>query len=192
MSRKENDKDLDRPRYYSQYWINIARQYALGGVLPSVSTMESGEDDEPFETPVRPATKPANVIDLTPDIDDELPLPRPAAKPAKPRPVEPARSNALTSFADLATLGFGEDAETEELPVGADDDAESVISRIGQQFGEDEDLDVEPDEEEAASLESLEEDEWEEDEEDEDGVTRRRPTRPVKPQRPPRRPDRPF
>lgn len=189
MSRRESEKDLERPHYYSQYWINIAKQYARTGSLAAMPTIEGmdDEDDEDFdELPVRPLAK---VMPPLPEIDDlPLPLPRTVKTPPKQKPPE-LRPSALTSFADLAALGFGAGIEMEEMPVSDDDDTESVMSRIGSNFD-----DGLPNVEEAASLEALTEDEaWDDDEEEEDDIGAvRRPSKPTKPIRPPRRPERPF
>lgn len=191
MSRRESEKDLERPHYYSQYWINIAKQYARSGSLaamPAIEALDDEEDDEDYED-LPPRATATKVAPPEPEIDD-LPLPpapKPAKSPAKQRPVE-QRPSALTSFADLAALGFGADLDVEEMPVSDDDDTESVISRIGSNF------EVVPDEEEAASLEALTEDEaWDDDDEDEDDVGAvRRPSKPIKPVRPPRRPERGY
>ena len=189
MSRRESEKDLERPHYYSQYWINIAKQYARTGsiaAMPAIEGMDD-EDDEDFdELPVRPLAKATPPV---PEIDElPLPLPKLVKNPPKQKPVE-QRASALTSFADLAALGFGADIELEEMPVGDDDDTESVMSRIGSNFD-----DGLPNVEEAASLEALTEDEdWDDDDEDEDDVGAvRRPTKPIKPVRPPRRPERGY
>lgn len=193
MSRRDTDKDLERPHFYSQYWVTIARHYARTGSLVNLPTVvdeteEDVYDDLPPAQPVARAVAtppPAPEPEAEPDIDDlPLPLaPRPTAKPAKPKP-EP-KASSLNSFADLAAIGFGNDAEMEELPVGEDDDTESVISRLGANF-DDDDFPVQPDEEEAASLESLsEEEDWDDDEEEDDTTgAPHRPTRPIKPQRP--------
>jgi hypothetical protein len=193
MSRREIDKDLERPHFYSQYWITIARHYARTGSLANLPTvMEETEEDEIEELPpMRPVARtvtappPAPAPEAEPDIEElPLPLARPTPKPAKPKP-EP-KASSLNSLAELAAIGFGNDMETEELPVSDDDDTESVISRLGSNFDNDEDFGVQPDEEEAASLESLsEEEDWDEDEEEDDTPGgHRRPTRPTKPQRP--------
>lgn len=190
MSRRDIEKDLERPHYFSQYWINIARQYALGGAsaLEAMQTVDEDEEELAPPPPVRPAPKPAAPLTaLTADLED-FPVPRAPSKPVKQRPPE-QKPASLTSFADLLTQGFGEGMDMDELAVGADADDDEVISRIGANF----DDEVEPDEEEAASLETLSEEENlfdEEEEVDDFGAPRR--AKPTKPVRPPRRPERPF
>lgn len=189
MSRRDTDKDLERPHFYSQYWISIAKQYARTGdiaSLPSVGALME-EDDEEVEDlpPARPAAKTVTAPPPpVPEIDDfPLPLAKTPPKPQKNRP-EP-KPSALTSFADLAAIGFGGDMDVEDLAVSDEDDAESVISRLGSNFRDDDEDFVEPDEEEAASLESLsEEEDWDDDDEEEGDGGPRRPTRPSKPTRP--------
>ncbi len=200
MSRRDSEKDLERPHFYSQYWIAIAQQYARSGSLEAMPPIETSIADDDFEeaAPARPVARatvapPPPAPPAEPEIDDLPIIPARPSRPTKARQPEPRPTPALTSFADLAALGFGEDIEMEDLPVGADEDEASVMSRLGSNFDND---DVQPDEEEAASLESLaEEDDYDDDEEDEDDLGVRRPTkptRPVKPPRPVRRPDRPF
>lgn len=189
MSRRDTEKELERPHYFSQYWINIARQYALGGAS-ALETMPALDEDEeelqPLPLPLRPTPKAAAPLTaLSADLED-LPVPRAPTKPAKQRPLE-QKPAALTSFADLATLGFGEGLDVDELAVGADADDDEVISRIGSNF----DDEVEPDQEEAASLETLSEEEnlFDEEEEDVDDFGAPRRAKQVKPVRPPRRPE---
>jgi len=194
MSKKD-DKDLERPHYYSQFWINIARggdgsEISLGnGSATHVADRADSYVDDLF--PVNDHTASSlDDIDDEPedDFEDELPLPpQPAPKPNRQRNT-PTRSSTLSSFADLAAIGFGAGAETEELSVGADAETDDIISQLESGFDMGR---VEPDEEEAASLESLseEEDEQWDDEEDEnkDGIPRRG-VRPVVPPKPTRRP----
>jgi hypothetical protein len=187
MSRRETDKDLERPHFYSQYWISIAKQYARTGdiaSLPAVGALMEDEDEMEDLPPVRPAAKTVTAPPPVPEIDDfPLPVAKAPAKPPKNRP-EP-KPSALTSFADLAAIGFGGDMEMEEMPVSDEDDTESVISRLGSNFRDDDEDIVEPDEEEAASLESLsEEEDWDDDEDEDNDGTPRRPSRPSKPTRP--------
>jgi hypothetical protein len=182
MSKKD-DRDLERPHYYSQYWINIARQAYNGGISDLGNTVEE-EDSTPPEV-IRPVNT-AVAVEEPLDEFEELPLPvPPTPKPSKQRTASQQRAS-LTSLADLAALGFGADAETEELAVGADDDENDIVSRLESEF------DMGTMDEDEADLEPLpdEEDElWDEDEEEEDenGVSLR-PPRTVIPPKPPRRP----
>ena len=194
MSRKD-EKDLERPHYYSQFWINQAREAA--GQPINFSNGDGGltqvldREDEDFDVPLM-ASKIAPAITDTLDDLDELPLPPPPApKPIKQKAPTPQRAAPLSSFADLATLGFGKGAETDELAISADDSTEDIMSRIESEFELSNEVDVVPDEEEAASLETLSEAEgdlWEEEEEDDDALPRRGAG--PRPKIPPRRPQR--
>src|SRR5712692_5902823 len=90
MTRKDTSQEMDRPHYYSQFWVDVA------GGKRSVADVAGAA--EPFEA------------------DDELPLAlpeyetaapaRPAAKPKPAKPEkkpEPARPT-LTALADLANI----------------------------------------------------------------------------------------
>lgn len=179
MTRKDI-ADLDRPHYYSQFWVDIA----------------AGKRDV--------TAAPVSETDLV-DLDaDELaadeflppaPVVKPAAKPAKPakpaeRVPEQVRST-ITSLADLdqlmkssAEMGddtvpdiesseigelapFGQPAQAEEPAIVTDFDLDQAAEEPAEAEGEDEFADVDFDEEE--------EDEW--------GT----PRRGAKPQKPPRR-----
>jgi hypothetical protein len=186
MSRRDTEKDLERPHYFSQYWINIARQYAQGDVPLTTMAVEVDEEDDFAPTPAS-ASRPAVRTSLNPleaGLDD-LPVARPTQKAAPKKP-EPSKAS-LNSLADLAALGFGDDVEVDDLPVGADADDDDVMSRLGANF----DDEITPDEEEAASLESLSEEEDfldEEDEEDDEfgGPRRGKSSKPARPRRPER------
>ncbi len=188
MSRRDSERDVERPRYYSTYWINIARQESGKNGGPSVLAEDLIEDEEDLEEDFLP--EPPVV---TPPPNSITPI-RPATPPA-PKKAKPPEPRTLSSLADLAELGFGKDIEQpQDLAIGDDEDTESIISRIESGFDDDDDEqdeDVLPDEEEAASLEALEDEEWADDEEDEDselGPRRRTVPRPKPPRRPaPRR-----
>jgi hypothetical protein len=187
MSKKD-DRDLERPHYYSQYWINVARQAAGLSVAEDFEDFSTSDPDLITDSlsPLGIRTG-STIVDNTMDELDDITLPVPTVAPKPQKPRLPSRPPSLSSFADLAALGFGPDTETEELPVGIDDDEAAIVSRLESEF----DMgNVEPDEEEAASLESLaeeDEDYWSEEEEDDD-MPRRRTI--IPPARPPRRPTR--
>ena len=183
MTRKDTSQELDRPHYYSQFWVDVA--------AGKRSVADGGSDAEPFEA------------------DDELPLAlpeyetavpaRPAAKPKAAKPEkkpEPARPT-ITSLADLANIDLlmknsaaMDGDEVPDLEAGAMDD----LAPFGESSAEETpvvtDFDVEP--EVAAAEAEDEEDEFagedfDEDEEDEWGGTRRPGKAPKAPKRPPRR-----
>ena len=188
MTRKDTSQELDRPHYYSQFWVDVA--------AGKRSVADGGNDAEPFEA------------------DDELPLAlpeyetavpaRPAAKPKAAKPEkkpEPARPT-ITSLADLANIDLlmknsaeMDGDEVPDLEAGAMDD----LAPFGESSTEETpvvtDFEVEP--EDAAEAEAGavdEEDEFgsddfdeEEEEEDEWGGARRPGKAPKAPKRPPRR-----
>jgi len=181
MTRKDT-ADLDRPHYYSQFWVDIA----------------AGKRDVTAAS----ATEMADLTDLV-DLDadtlaeEELPPPpapvaKPAAKakPAKPAP-EPPRST-ITSLADLDQL-MKSSAEMDDDTVPDIESSEiGDLAPFGQPAQEEEpaivtdfDLDQAAEEPvaEAAGEDELEDMDFDEEEEDEWGS----PRRGTKPQKPPRR-----
>jgi hypothetical protein len=188
MTRKDTSQELDRPHYYSQFWVDVA--------AGKRSVADVGSDAEPFEA------------------DDELPLAlpeyetavpaRPAAKPKAAKPEkkpEPARPT-ITSLADLANIDLlmknsaeMDGDEVPDLEAGAMDD----LAPFGEPSTEETpvvtDFEVKPEdaaeaEAEAGAEEEEDEfagDDFDEEEEDEWGGTRRPGKAPKAPKRPPRR-----
>ncbi len=180
MTRKDT-ADLDRPHYYSQFWVDIAAGKR------DVAAAPAGETD---------------LVDLDADElaeDELLPPPAPVAKPAaKAKPTKPAERapeqvrSTITSLADLDQLmkssaemsddtvpdiesseigdlaPFGQPAQAEEPAIVTDFNLDQAAEEpAAEAEGEDEFADMDFDEEE--------EDEW--------GT----PRRGAKPQKPPRR-----
>jgi hypothetical protein len=186
MTRKDTSQEMDRPHYYSQFWVDVA--------AGKRSVADVGSDAEPFEA------------------DDELPLAlpeyetavpaRPAAKPKAAKPEkkpEPARPT-ITSLADLANIDLlmknsaeMDGDEVPDLEAGAIDD----LAPFGEPSTEETpvvtDFEVKPEdaaEAEAGAEEEEDEfagDDFDEEEEDEWGGTRRPGKAPKAPKRPPRR-----
>ncbi len=179
MNRK--DSETERPHFYSQYWIGIARQIG-GGALSATAIA-------PEPSIARPQAKAA--IPPVLDDDDLDLLPKPLPRPIKPKPQAVPKTTTLKDLSELAALGIGQDADAGESPFSDDDSPEEVLSKLtkGAAAPSDdldslEEIGVEPDEEEAASLESLSDEEaWEDEEEDDIGLGRR--PRPIKPSRRP-------
>ncbi|MEO7019853.1 MAG: hypothetical protein ABI234_06855 [Ktedonobacteraceae bacterium] len=60
MTRKDSEKDVDRPRYYSQFWLDIAAgRRVIGGPRPEDEAGEAGEAEllEPEPEPIPPTRK---------------------------------------------------------------------------------------------------------------------------------------
>ncbi len=191
MNRRD-DRDLEKPHYYSTYWIEQAREAAglvvnMGDDQMAAATQVLDHEDDiaDDELAAPPIPKAPPTISTPLDDFDDLPLP-PAPKPAKQKaPAHPQRPTSLSSFADLAAMGFGAGAETDELAISPDDDADEIISQLESEF---EMGHVEPDDEEAASFETLSEEEselWDDEEGgDDDGVPRAPRGKPSSPRRP--------
>jgi hypothetical protein len=191
MNRRD-DRDLEKPHFYSQYWIDQAREAA--GLVVNVSDeqttatqvldrFDSTIDDEPI-APHIPKAPPTLNTPLD-EFDDLLPV-SPTPKPVKQKPPAHPQRERLTNLADLAALGFGAGAETDELAISPDDDADDIISQLESEFDMGR---VEPDDEEAASFETLSEEEnemWDDEEEEGDGDGAPHPPRgkPSSPRRP--------
>jgi hypothetical protein len=181
MSRKDT-ADLDRPHYYSQFWVDIAAGKR------DVTAASAAETDL------------ADLVDLDADTlaVEELPPPPPApvvkpvakAKPAKPA-AEPPRST-ITSLADLDQL-MKSSAEMDDDTVPDIESSEiGDLAPFGQQTQDEEpaivtdfDLDRAAEEPVAADADAdeLEDMDFDEEEEDEWGS----PRRGTKPQKPPRK-----
>jgi hypothetical protein len=182
MTRKDT-ADLDRPHYYSQFWVDIAagKRDVTATPATEIDLVDLGADElaeDEFVPPPAPVVKPAA-----------------KAKPAKPaeRAPEPARPT-ITSLADLANIDllmkssaemdndtvpdiesseigdlapFGQPVQDEEPAIVTDFDLDHVSEEPAAAEDEDEFADVDFDEEE--------EDEW--------GAPRRGGGKPQKPPR---------
>jgi len=182
MSRKDIAQEVDRPHYYSQFWIDIAQGKRDLSAARSVESEAEIDDVEPasFDAEPEPVAGPA-------------PKPKATKLPDKrPEPVRPV----ISSLADLANIDLlmksSAEMDNDEVPdieAGAIDD----LGPFGQTGTEAEpsivtDFDVQniEDEPEEVFEDSLmDSDDFEEDEEDEWGSTRK-PSKPQKPRRQPR------
>jgi len=189
MIRKDLAADLDRPRYYSQFWIDVAmgkRDVTTASATETVAPVD--EVDEPaFEVQAEPEFEPEPLpIRAVP-----APSMPPKKKPEKEKK-EPARS-ALTSLADLANIDMlmksSAEMEGDEIPdieAGPTSDLAPIITDFDVSEAEDEEPAYATDEQE----EVFDDADFDEDEEDEWGNTRK-PSKPQKQQRRRERPDRP-
>jgi hypothetical protein len=184
LSRKDTSQDLDRPHFYSQFWIDVAQGKrdlsAVRGVDPDAEAEDIEEED--FGMPPEP-------------VVSSLPKPKaapkaPEKKPEPPRPV-------ISSLADLANIDLlmrsSAEMDSDEVPdieAGAIDDlgpfAEAAASTEPAIVT---DFDLDAAEKEPAELleESLDDDDVDFDEEEEDDWgSPRKSSKPQKPRRQPR------
>lgn len=172
MSRKDIATDLDRPHFYSQFWIDVAggkRDVTLASE-PAAETEPEDVDEAEFEPVVQVA--PTKKVAKVPEKKQEAPRPT------------------ITSLADLANIDLlmksSAEMDTDEVPDIATGPA-SDLEPIATDFSADA-LDAEP-ELLADDDEGLD---FDEEEEDEDWGGARRGPRQTKPRRRdrPERPER--
>ena len=95
MTRKDSERDAERPRYYSQFWLDVAAGRRVIGTpktdegvegfepeMPETGvTRKTGRNNSPAtdgyrevfsRTAVEPAPVPDEVIEPEPDMEDEL------------------------------------------------------------------------------------------------------------------------
>ena len=175
MTRKDSDKDSERPHYYSQFWLDIAAgRRTIGGPKPE----DEGELLEDSQEPIvlrRPfRSEPEEDLD---EVDE--PIGRGERPAVLSRPVADEVSPSLDDL----------DAEADEVPLAADDTEslavnDSVEDADIPDFATDED-DVEEEEEADEGEDFYDE---EEEEEDDDGWVAGRGRKKVTPKRPTKQP----
>jgi hypothetical protein len=183
LNRKDTSQELDRPHFYSQFWIDVAQgKRDLSATRPAEgdSEVEDSEDEE-FGIQPEPIAAPG---------------PKPRATKAPEKKVEPPRP-VISSLADLANIDLlmksSAEMDTDEVPdieAGAMDD----LGPFGQSTDASEpsiitDFDVEDIESQPEAMADEDLDEESEDydeEEDDDWGSTRRSSKPQKPRRQPR------
>ena len=125
MTRKDVTQDIDRPHYFSQFWIDVAmgkRDVTAGRVAEAETEVDDLEDEQDRDV------EPAPVVAKAP------PKPKPVSKAPEKKP-EPARPT-ITSLADLANIDLlmksSAEMDTDEVPdieSGAIDD----LGPLGQE-----------------------------------------------------------
>lgn len=93
MTRKDVTQDIDRPHYFSQFWIDVAqgkRDVTAGRVAEAETDVDDIEDEQDHDF------EPVPVVAKAP------PKPKPASKAPEKKP-EPTRPT-ITSLADLANI----------------------------------------------------------------------------------------
>src|SRR5262249_37809170 len=177
MTRKDAAADLDRPHYYSQFWLDVA----MG--KRDVTVASAHETAAPVDEVNEPE------LELEPDFEPEPePLPikaMPAPSAPKKKPEKEKKGAPLTSLADLASIDMlmksSAEMEGDEIPdieAGPTSDLEPITTDFDvSETGEEEPAYLADEEDEA-----LGDGDFEEDEEDEWGDTRK-PSKPQKQQR---------
>ena len=169
MTRKDSEKEADRPHYYSQFWLDVAAgRHVIGAPKPG----EESEIAEPEPEPIAPRrmTRPGSANDhATSDGRRETPVhvvARPVALPdVEPDEIDEPEDDEITENAPSADEVSPQDFDVtdDDLPdMELDEDAEDNEDEDEEDFDEDED-----------------------EEEDEDwgarGRKKPKPARPVKP-----------
>ncbi len=131
MTRKDSEKDAERPHYYSQFWLDIAAgRRVIGGPKPEEA--EASEAEAPEPAPVRKAGRGSEPVKETPR----------ASVVAEPEvEEEELEQDTAVEEGEIPTIVFDEDAEVID-----EEEAEEEYSDE-EDFFEDEDEDEDEDEE---------------------------------------------
>ncbi|HEY7127070.1 MAG TPA: hypothetical protein VH540_24255 [Ktedonobacterales bacterium] len=123
MARKDSEKDVERPRYYSQFWLDVAagRKVFTGG--KGALETDEGDGSEQDELPEVPMKGPAAVKSAPPPA-------APAETPARwsaPAGQQSIHLSGKESLADLAAAaGLVDIGDNEEVPELTGDFSEDV------------------------------------------------------------------
>jgi hypothetical protein len=178
MARKDLEKETERPRYYSQFWLDVAagRRVIGGGKGAQEEEADGGEAESAPELSTK-AGKASKGPAMSPVVEAE-----PAARRS---PGQPLRLSGAESLADLAAAAGLVDLEADE---GMADLEEEDVSEELEPLPEAEEADLtEEPEEEPYSFTDLYDEEEEEEEEEEGGWPSSRRTKKHKKQEKPRR-----
>lgn len=173
MTRKDSEKDSERPHYYSQFWLDVAAGRRVIGT-PKLGDEEASELELPEVPPTRRGGR----------VSAQEPLDEPYANRLEDH--ETAAIATEEEYPELEEETPATDEEEQDLQGGAVDDIDIP----------DMDLGLEEEDEEDFFEEDLEEDEEEEEEEEEDigwggrGRKKAKPGRQTKPTKKPGKRDR--
>lgn len=172
MTRKDSEKEADRPHYYSQFWLDVAAgRHVIGAPKPG----DEGDIAEPELEPVAPRrmARPGSTNDHAASDGRRETLVHPVAHPVAVPTAEP----------DELDEPEADEVSTDDIP----DTDEVSIQDFDVTDGDLPDMELDEDVEENADEdeESFDGDEEEEEEDEEDwgarGRKKAKPTRPVKP-----------
>jgi hypothetical protein len=186
MTRKDAAADLDRPHYYSQFWIDVAmgkRDISSAGATETVAPTDELSEPE-FAPEFAPEPEPLPIA--------AMPAPSAVKKKPEKEKEKDKKGAPLTSLADLASIDMlmksSAEMEGDEIPdieAGPTSDLAPIITDFDVSEAEDDEPAYLADEEDA----DLGDTEFDEEEEDEWGNTRK-PSKPQKQQRRRERPER--
>lgn len=178
MARKDLEKETERPRYYSQFWLDVAagRRVIGGGKGAQEGEEAEGSEEESASELSSKAAKGPKGAAMPPVVE---------AEPASRRAGHSLRLSGTESLADLAAAAGLVDMESgeeiSELEEGNVIEDLEPLPEAGEAV-----LAGEPAEEETYSFTDLY-DEEEEEEEEEEGWSSRRGKKHKKPEKPRRR-----
>ncbi|WP_052888603.1 hypothetical protein [Thermogemmatispora carboxidivorans] len=166
MTRKESEKDTERPHYYSQFWLDVAAGRRVIGSSKTTEESETGERGERDSQESGAARKPARGSHIPSSESREREEPR--ASQAETLTAQAHQSEVTAPAASSAAASSEETiAPEEELPTVEEDEESVEADEEDEELLEEEPLDTPPEEEEYAEEEELEPD-FEEEEEEED------------------------
>jgi hypothetical protein len=153
MTRKDSDKDADRPHYYSQFWLDIAAgRRVIGGPKPEEAETSAGEAPEPASSRKTGRSGADGYRETQASV---------AAEPVVEEAVEEEEEEEFEQeeTVEQPDIDFGEELESEEEPL--DDE---VMAELESEDGVIEDAVVEeefePEEEDFFDEEEEEEEDW--------------------------------
>jgi hypothetical protein len=185
MARKDLERETERPRYYSQFWLDVAAGRRVIGGGKGAQESEEGEAE----------------VEAAPDMTAKsgkatkgsAPQPVVEAEPAARRPTAPAahqplRLSEAESLADLAAAAGLIDIDADE-EAGQPEEGDA-IEDMEPLPATDVDLDMEPEEEVYSYTDVYADEEDEEDEDEDEGWPSSRRAKKHKKQEKPRRRER--
>lgn len=178
MTRKDSEKDVDRPHYYSQFWLDIAAgRRVIGGPRPED---EAGEAEQPEPAPV-PARK--NGRNSAADGYKE-----PRAAVVTPQVVEESEEDVEEPSDEDFPQEEEDMVEEDELPnIVLDEDSPKARASTQDKLS-DEAEEAEEAEDEYPKEDNEEGEEEEEEEEEWNGRGGRKKAKPTRPAKPAKRP----
>ncbi len=126
MTRKESEKDSERPHYYSQFWLDVAAGRRIIGA-PKPGEEEISELELPEVTPTRRAGR----------VSTQEPLDEPYTRHQENNIHETAPIAAEEEYPELEDEVFGE--EEQDLQDGAVEDIDVPDMDLGLEEEEEED-----------------------------------------------------